>query len=626
MKFPKLVVMVILWVFTGCTMGFLTDPPQVLEPVDYVEEATPVDSDGDGLTDRQDWVMHYSQALVKYQIYQYDQAIPPQTKKLIRTDEFNAGHVSQWVQLYSYEGNSRVQTRFYSGTGVLEKTERVLHDAQDNKIFTAIYDVDDKLSTYTTFYYDTLQRIYRTAVFSPDADGVLGLQSQIVNIFEEGDAGRLLKSLNFSGLGAVVSGKSWSYRNLLGDDQTLYCEFGASGVLTTWKTWQYKEDFIPDALPVYDFPLNDFTLVVEKTFSRSLRAIPVIPNIEAAYALLPLPEAPQEPATPTQYTLETPPVDLKAKETVINAGDPYGFTKVTLDALTLNPSDQLPAIAPDHDIPFLPRQIYREDNRIEKSITVDLVYDTHYRLAQKTTKYGTTTVLDLKLEYGTTVDEDEYLLTKVALTGAILEAPLTFEIIYDNKFPVKLVLSTSGTALSTFEFLYSEIAGEVPTLIKGFDPVKVGQDPLAFGSQLLKILKTGWKIRHLGPGANPIPAAEYAFSPVTDPKPGLKIEVNAYDRTAQLYNKYQGYYLLSLDTLERAAKFESFKGTVKGSEVLDNSMVYNYGEWGDKLFEYKDQVVGLATDAKAKLEGSALAAYFGYTPDDFGSLLIQFFK
>lgn len=619
-------------------MDWLNKPPKEEVPTDS-EVTTDIDLDGDSLADRTETVMKISKALVRYTLHtNADVDGDGKADRRIRSDFFNAQDVCQKIEIYTYDSAGRkIQVRSYDGSGAKTGTVAwVLDDAGKIRL-TAQWDGTDTLLPFTVAYFDGTGRNHRTAQFRLSAEGAPELVSQTWRTYlnDTPDSPLTLQAV-FSDTGSLVSAESFSYRT--SDPTTtpvaVKTTYGADGVITGQETVRWASDYLPDPtlVPIEGFDLEDYELTVKETFVRGIRELAAIP--ESDWAALAVPAVPEEPGTP-DYELSTDTSGLSRDLTVIQAWDPYGSTEITLDPLTFNLSDNsilvgaasqaretlknipealIPFVpdveVPAVDLPYRPRQIIRRDSRIAEPITLDLTYDAFSRPLKKITSYGDTKALELGFVYGTE-GNSEYLLTQVEASGEAMIIPLKVSIVYDtNKLPSSLEVSSSGTVLSSFEFDYGAVVEGAAQTVAGFDPVKAAQDPLAFGSRLLEVMKEGWTIRHygMGTGTNKLPAAEYSFVPQTS---GLKATIRGWNAEAASFSVYKGYYLLTLDQDDKALKFQIWLGSSEETVELKESTSYAYGTWGEKLYEYKAEFEGFKAGVEKELAGSELLTFLG---------------
>jgi hypothetical protein len=226
---------------------------------------------------------------------------------------------------------------------------------------------------------------------------------------------------------------------------------------------------------------------------------------------------------------------------------------------------------------WYPIRVSHSDDRLrlEKSVSVELEWNDANQITRKKSYYGTTLALDVSMTY----NADGYPL-KASTSGAAMLLPLDFELIYAERVPARLNVSSNGSLLQWFKYEY---AGAV--LPASFSSIR-SIDPFAL---LDDLVKSSLVIKHYDGDDNRIETFEF----IADDN---DFRVNVRDSN----NALNGYYLASYDADDLVASLSAYDGA--GSPQWE----YSYG--------YADAVTDEALLAKAGLSEAGLSTA------DFGRL------
>jgi len=264
---------------------------------------------------------------------------------------------------------------------------------------------------------------------------------------------------------------------------------------------------------------------------------------------------------PVEILYEVPSID-----TALSTLEKSGYTYWNYD--TFGTSE----LSMDKD--WYPVRVARDDDQLEKTVSMELAWNDSQQITRKKSYYGSTLALDVSITY----NDDDYPL-KVTTSGAALLLPLEYEFVYESRIPARLNVSSNGSLLQWFKYEYTGavLPGSV-SAIRGIDPFALLDD----------LVKSELKIFHYDGDDTLVETFEFLADDAD-----FRVNVRAPD------DSLNGYYLASYDA----------EGMIASLSAYDGSGL----QWNNS-YSYTDAV------EDATLLAAAALAEAGLTEADFGRL------
>jgi hypothetical protein len=245
-----------------------------------------------------------------------------------------------------------------------------------------------------------------------------------------------------------------------------------------------------------------------------------------------------------------------------------------------------------------PSQIFPSDKRLAETVTIDATWDSLKRLSSKTTSYGATEVLKVDVSYLSDVHYDNggWQVSQLSFTGAGLLMPVEIGIEYSEyHLPDTITASSSGTALYSLKYHYSDTSTFVPAGIK--------LDPLSYGGIVSYIDNYDGGGRYLG---------KYKFETTGDLSKLLVISSwkDDGDFTTLGEDSPNGRFEIGYDAEGRTASFTSFKAKPASDPAAADEIAWQY------QYSYEDLLSSAQANA-AKLP--TLVGELGLTQGDIST-------